>query len=304
MDERTNQSELHDGENRFSIWEEVWMRDTIPHSRLLPAPKEEDGAQGGVVISWNGTPRRSPNAHNPYAFREDEQVGEGYHPFPEDELWQLSPVEATVREWEYGREEPSVASEEPRTNWKAVLQEIAETVVLTLLIFVLMRALIQNYRIEGYSMEPNLHEQQYLIVNKVAYYFGEPQRGDVVVFEFPNGAPNAPEKDYIKRIIGLPGDTVECHPNELLVNGQVIDEPYGPNPGSYTCPPTTLGSDEYFVLGDNRNQSSDSHSWGPLERRYIIGKAWFLYWPVGDMGWAPNYQIEAPEPESPVVQTP
>ncbi|MGH2541490.1 MAG: signal peptidase I, partial [Ardenticatenaceae bacterium] len=90
--------------------------------------------------------------------------------------------------------------------------------------------------------------------------------------------------------------TVECRPNEILVNGQVIAEPYGPNEGSYYCPPTTLGPEEYYVLGDNRNQSSDSHSWGPLERQYIIGKAWFLYWPLDDMGWVPNFRIRAPGP--------
>jgi signal peptidase I len=187
--------------------------------------------------------------------------------------------------------------ERSRTKWKGILREIAETAILTLLIFVLMRAVVQNYRIEGYSMEPNLHEQEYLIVNKVSYYLGEPQRGDIIVFEFPGSHLSGPEKDYIKRVIGLPGDTVECRPGEILVNGQVIDEPYGPNPGSYYCPPTVLGPSEYFVLGDNRNQSSDSHSWGPLERRFIIGKAWLLYWPLENFGLVPSHPIGAPDPQ-------
>jgi signal peptidase I len=201
------------------------------------------------------------------------------------------------------QENPTHERERPRTNWKGVLREIAETAILTLLIFVLMRAVVQNYRIEGYSMEPNLHEQEYLIVNKISYYLGEPQRGDIIVFEFPGSHLSGPEKDYIKRVIGLPGDTVECRPGEILVNGQVIDEPYDPNPGSYYCPPTVLGPSEYFVLGDNRNQSSDSHSWGPLERRFIIGKAWLLYWPLENFGLVPIHPIEAPDPQQ-VVHAP
>lgn len=206
---------------------------------------------------------------------------------PEADTWEgdplLQPDEAT----------------EIQTNWRSLGRELAETIVLTLLIFLIMRALVQNYRIQGYSMEPNLHEQQYLIVNKVAYYLGEPQRGDIIVFEYPNG----PETDYIKRVIGVPGDTVECRPNEILVNGQVIDEPYQPHPWTYTCLPQTLGEDEYFVLGDNRSQSSDSHKWGPLERKFIIGKAWISYWPMETWGRVANYRIEAPEPEEPLAQT-
>lgn len=194
--------------------------------------------------------------------------------------------------------QPEVTTE-AATNWKALAREFAETIVLTLLIFLIMRALVQNYRIQGYSMEPNLHEQQYLIVNKVAYYLGEPERGDIIVFEYPNG----PETDYIKRVIGVPGDTVECRPNEILVNGQVIDEPYEPHPWTYTCVQQTLGEDEYFVLGDNRSQSSDSHKWGPLERKFIIGKAWISYWPMESWGRVANYRIEAPEPEEPLAQT-
>lgn len=206
--------------------------------------------------------------------------------------------------WEESAPPAPEAAQEPGIDWKALGREVAETIVLTLFIFVVMRALIQNYRIEGYSMEPNLHEQQYLIVNKVAYYIGEPKRGDIIVFEYPKGDPNGPERDYIKRIIGLPGDTIECRPGEIIVNGQVIEEPYGPNPWSYSCPPTTLGPYEYFVLGDNRPQSSDSHQWGTLERKYIIGKAWFSYWPLDQWGWVPNYPIQAPDPLSSLAHTP
>lgn len=191
------------------------------------------------------------------------------------------------------------------TQWRSLLIEMAETLILTLLIFVVMRAVVQNYRIEGFSMEPNLHEGQRLFVDKLSYYFSEPQRGDVVVFEFPQGDPNGPEKDYIKRIIGLPGDLVECRPGEILVNGERIDEIYGPNPHSYNCAPTLLSNDEYFVLGDNRNHSSDSSNWGPLERKYIIGRAWLLYWPFSQFGLVPRPTIPAAPPATvPTVQSP
>lgn len=190
---------------------------------------------------------------------------------------------------------------EEGTNWKVMAYELAETLLLTLFIFVLMRTFIINYRIEGSSMEPNLHEGQHLIVSKAEYYLGGPERGDVIVFEYPYSLPDD-QKDYIKRVIGLPGDTVECRPGEIVVNGQVIEETFNPNPWSYTCSPTTLKANEYFVLGDNRSASSDSHQWGVLERKFIIGKAYFAYWPIDRIEVVPNVDILAPEPAMPVAQ--
>lgn len=181
-------------------------------------------------------------------------------------------------------------------RWGALFREIAETLILTVLIFVLVRGvLVQNFRIEGYSMEPTLHEGQYLIVNKFEYLLHPPRRGDIIVFAFPRG----PERDFIKRVIGLPGDTVEVRPGEILVNGEVIAEPYEPESAMYNYPPTTMGPNEYFVLGDNRNNSSDSHTWGPLDRKYIIGKAWLSYWPPQEWGLVPNYPVEARAPDAP-----
>ena len=165
---------------------------------------------------------------------------------------------------------------------RPILRETVETAILTLLIFVVMRALIQNYRIEGYSMEPNLHEQQYLIVNKVAYYLGEPKRGDIIVFEYPKGDPNGPERDYIKRIIGLPGEVVSLQQGEVYIDGQVLAEPYIQE----LCRTSrcqnqewVLAENQYFVLGDNRNNSYDSASFGPITRDLIVGRAWINYWP-------------------------
>lgn len=200
-----------------------------------------------------------------------------------------------------GNDAPPLTVDVPQRSddairWRALLREVAETLLMTVLIFVLVRGLlVQNFRIEGFSMEPTLHEGQYLIVNKLVYYLHPPRRGDIIVFAFPRG----PERDFIKRVIGVPGDTVEIRPGQILVNGEVIQEPYNPEPVNYSYPPTTLGSNEYFVLGDNRNNSSDSHTWGVLERKYIIGKAWLSYWPPKEWGLVPNYAVQAREPDMP-----
>ncbi len=165
-----------------------------------------------------------------------------------------------------------------------IMRELVETIVLTLVIFFLVRTVIQNYRIDGISMEPNFHNGQFLIINKLAYHLGEPARGDVIVFRYPRD----PSRDFIKRVVGLPGDTVEVRGGRVIVNGEVIDEPYGPSPGTYDSEPVTLPADELFVMGDNRNNSSDSHIWGALPMQNVIGKAVASYWPPSDWGLVTN----------------
>lgn len=169
------------------------------------------------------------------------------------------------------------------------LRELVETLLLTLVIFLLIRFAVQNFRIEGYSMEPNFHDGQFLLVNKVVYMLHPPQRGDVVVFRYPNN----PSRDFIKRIIGLPGDRVQITDGTVLINGEPLPEAYPLNPGSYSYGPVVVSPDEYFVLGDNRNNSSDSHSWGLLPAKNIIGKAWISYWPPQLMGFVPSYSYAA-----------
>lgn len=164
------------------------------------------------------------------------------------------------------------------------LRELLETVVLTGIIFVGIRVLVQNFRIEGRSMEPTLHSGQYLLVNKLSYFGpADPQRGDIVVFEAWNQ-----EKDFIKRVIGVPGDTIEVRDGCVHVNGTCLDEPYLDQPTNETQPPVTLDVEEYFVMGDNRGNSSDSRQYGPLPQDRIIGKAWVTYWPPEDIGLVPN----------------
>lgn len=193
---------------------------------------------------------------------------------------------------------------------KSALREILETILLTAIVFLLVHSLVQNFKVEGSSMEPTLHTGQYLLVNKAAYVsvdtnflrsvpglntldssevepFGSPKPGDVIVFRFPQD----PQKDFIKRIIAGPGDTVQVRNGQIWVNGHIIDEPYLDEHPSYTVSLQTIPPDKYFVLGDNRNNSSDSHVWGVVPRENIIGKAWVIYWPVRNMGLVPNYAL-------------
>ncbi len=193
---------------------------------------------------------------------------------------------------------------------KSAFREILETVLLTAVVFLLVHSLVQNFKVEGSSMEPTLHTGQYLLVNKAAYTsleldfldrvpglallgrpsvepFGSPKPGDVVVFRYPKD----PQKDFIKRIIAGPGDTVQVKNSQIWVNGRLLDEPYIQERPGYTVPLQTVPPENFFVLGDNRNNSSDSHVWGLVPRENIIGKAWVIYWPVRNMGLVPNYAL-------------
>lgn len=169
---------------------------------------------------------------------------------------------------------------------KSLLRDLVETLVLTLVIFFAVNALTGRFYVRGSSMEPSLHSSQYLIVTKFSYWLGDPQRGDVVVFLPPNGA----SEDYIKRIIGLPGELVEAHDGAVWVDGYRLDEPYLASGVNYVGA-WQLGAGEYFALGDNRSNSSDSHTWGPLPRKNIVGRAWVCYWPPQSWGLIPSYRF-------------
>jgi len=177
--------------------------------------------------------------------------------------------------------------EDRRASIKSIAREIVETAALTLVIFFLVRLAFQNFRIEGQSMVPNLHHGQFLIVNKLVYYLHPPERGDVVVFHSPQN----PNKDFIKRVVGLPGEEVEIGNGQVFVNGVRLEETYISQPSSRSFGPQVVGDFEYFVLGDNRNNSSDSRSWGMLEGEAIIGKAWVSYWPPQEWGLVPHYSF-------------
>lgn len=180
---------------------------------------------------------------------------------------------------------PTVETPKSRSN---LLREIIETALLTAVIFLVVNTITGRFRIEGSSMEPNLHDGEYVIIDRVSYVLHPPERGDVIVFVPPTG-----DKDYIKRVMGLPGDTVEVRNSQVIVNGKVLDEPYLNAPTNYTYGPQTIEPGHYFVLGDNRNNSSDSHSWGAIASSTIIGRAWFVYWPPTDWGAVPHYSYAA-----------
>ncbi len=155
-------------------------------------------------------------------------------------------------------------------------REIAETLALALVIFLIVRVGIQNFSVNGTSMLPTLHTGNLVLVNKIDYHLESPQRGDVIVFRFPLN----PSQDFIKRVIGVPGNVIKITPGHVYVNGRVIREPYIKYKTNYSFGPKRVPKNEYFVLGDNRPESYDSHLWGMLPRRDIIGKALISYWPL------------------------
>jgi signal peptidase I len=179
---------------------------------------------------------------------------------------------------------PSTPTGEEKTGdgpaWRALMRELIETVVLTLIIFLLIRTFVQNFRVEGMSMEPSFHDGQFLLINKFAYRIGEPERGDVVVFHYPRD----PSRDFIKRVIGLPGEVVEIQEGQIYVDGEVLPELTDVQPATYNTRATMLDANEVYVLGDNRPNSSDSHSWGPLPMDLIVGEVVLSYWPPDTWG--------------------
>ncbi len=157
--------------------------------------------------------------------------------------------------------------------------------LLSVLIAILVILFIyQPVKVEGTSMMPALADQERIFINKFVYRFGigAIERGDLVVFWYPND----PSKSYIKRVIGLPGDTVEIEEGVVRVNGRALEEDYVPNDyrDHFSSPPSRLLPDEFFVMGDHRSSSNDSRIWGPVHRRYIYGKAVFVYWPLDKIG--------------------
>lgn len=153
-----------------------------------------------------------------------------------------------------------------------------ETILLALVLFLVINTLSARVRVENVSMKPTLQPGEFLLVNRVAYKLGEPSIGDIIVFH----APGVSEMDYIKRIVGLPGDAVRVSEGTVTVNNQALYEPYIADPPNYSGE-WIVPEGQYFVLGDNRNNSSDSHLWGFVPHEDIVGKALLIYWPLSDV---------------------
>ncbi len=175
--------------------------------------------------------------------------------------------------------EPAAPRERRSGFWRFVL-DILETVILSVVLFAGINAVSARIRVDGYSMQPTLQNGEFVIVNKLSYKLGNPKTGDVIVFHYPKD----PKQEYIKRVIGLPGESVKVSNGKVYVNGQALNEPYIAAAPRYQAdwhvPAGTL-----FVLGDNRNNSSDSHDWGPVPMNEVIGKAWLVYWPPQAWGF-------------------
>jgi signal peptidase I len=188
------------------------------------------------------------------------------------------------------------------------LFEVVETLVLTLVIFLIIQNFVaQPYQVQQMSMENTLQPGEYVLVDKLTPRLDDYSRGDVVVFTPPAGYDQGGNTPFIKRVIGLPGDTIDVRDGQVLVDGKPIVEPYT-FPGSSPYQPTiappdraewTIGPDELFVLGDHREQSSDSRVFGPIKRDSVIGRAWLRYWPFNVFGilQTPTYpELQAATP--------
>ncbi len=162
-----------------------------------------------------------------------------------------------------------------------ILREILETVVPALLIALVINLfLAQATQVLGQSMEPNLHTSQRVVVEKVTYrFFHGPRRGDIVVIDMPDQS-----EMLIKRVIGLPGETIEIRGGQVYIDGHPLEEPWRVHPGGSDYPPRLIPPLHVFVLGDNRGASNDSRSFGPVPIEYIVGRAWFSYWPKEYIG--------------------
>ena len=181
--------------------------------------------------------------------------------------------------------------------------------VLAAVVFLLLQTTVRNFRVEGSSMHPTLEDGQYLLVNRLVYLNIEldrlakivpfwqadegssrkaihaPNRGEVIVFEYPDKNPNSPRKDFVKRVVGLPGETIRMHDGVVFVNEVELDEPYLAKKDHSNVSELTLREGEYYVLGDNRAHSNDSRAWSAVPDANLRGKAWVVYWP------APGIQI-------------
>ncbi len=174
----------------------------------------------------------------------------------------------------------ALAEPQPRkSGFLRFFKDVLETLILSIVLFVGVNVISARIRVDGASMEPTLTTGEYVVLNRLSYRVGTPQRGDIIVFH----PPTEPQDEYIKRVIGLPGDEVEVRDGTVYVNGQPLDETYLNTktnyPGTWRVPAGQL-----FVLGDNRNNSQDSHEFGTISMGSVIGKAVLVYWPPTD--WA------------------
>lgn len=177
---------------------------------------------------------------------------------------------------------PSEPVQQPPSRLSGWIRDLLETVLPALLIVLVVNVfLAQATRVEGQSMEPNLHNNQRLIIEKISYRLHPPRRGDIVVIKVANRQSDP----LIKRVVGLPGETIEIRDGHVYINGQVLNEPYLEQLTYGNTGPHVIVPGYIFVMGDNRGASNDSRSFGEVQISSIVGHAWFRYWPLDEIGF-------------------
>ena len=169
------------------------------------------------------------------------------------------------------------------------VRDIIAPLLAALAITALFQVTIASFKVYGSSMLPNIRPGEYIMVSKAAYFLHPPERGEVIVFH----SPRDPNSDLIKRIIAVPGDTVEIRNRTVFVNDTPLVEPYTMEPPKYAYPSQKITADYYFVLGDNRNNSADSHRGWTVPRQNIVGRAWLTYWPLHQWRTIEHYRLDA-----------
>lgn len=174
--------------------------------------------------------------------------------------------------------------------------DFIQSIVLALAVFVLLYLFVaQPNEVKGSSMVPNFVDKEFLLTEKLSYQFGDPQRGDVIVFKAPASEPCAAEEcEYIKRVIGIPGDRIMVKEGQIYLNGELLEQTFLPDgvltdPGQFSQEGVEqiIPEDQYLCLGDNRKHSRDGREFGPIKKNLIVGKAFFKYWPVSAVGLIP-----------------
>lgn len=166
------------------------------------------------------------------------------------------------------------------------VRELIGTLVIAIVIFIILRLVVGSYAVISDAMEPGLQVGERLLINKIAFRFEEPDRGDIVYYKSPNG-----DLDQMKRVIGLPGDIIEVKDKAVYVNGIELNEPYVKDPPGYTLLAYQVPSNHYFVLGDNRNNSNDSSTGWTVPKENVLGRAWLFTWPPDKWGGVDNYPL-------------
>ena len=193
-------------------------------------------------------------------------------------------------------------------------REILEAVLLALVVLIVFQATVRNFKVEGSSMAPTLESGHFLVVDQASFLkfdrerlsrvvpfwkvdeaepefvFTPPDRGEIIVFQYPRDT----TKDFVKRVLGLPGETVEVRSGTVYVNGEAIREPYLRRRDGSSVAPLTLGEKEYYVIGDNRRNSNDSRAWGAVPEENIVGRVWLVYWPWDDIRFVGSHYAKFP----------